>query len=216
MSGDGHQLLRMLEALLFAASEPLDAATLQSHLPAESDIDALLRELQAHYQGRGVNLVKRGDRWLFETAPDLSFLLRKDVEETVKLSRAGAETLAIIAYHQPATRAEIEQIRGVAVSKGTLDVLFEAGWISPKGRRRTPGRPVTYGTTDDFLVHFGLSALTDLPGIAELKAAGLMDAEPPADFHPQGNGETEDTSEDDEDEEDGSLFPLRSRTIPRS
>jgi segregation and condensation protein B len=216
MSGDGTQLLRMLEALLFAASEPLDAATLQSHLPAESDIEALLHELQAQYQGRGVNLVKRGDRWLFETAPDLSFLLRKDVEETIKLSRAGAETLAIIAYHQPATRAEIEQIRGVAASKGTLDVLMEAGWIKPRGRRRTPGRPVTYGTTDDFLVHFGLETLTDLPGIAELKAAGLMDAEPPADFRPGSDGETEDAPEDDEAEEDASLFPLRSRTTPRS
>src|SRR5690606_31485778 len=120
----------------FAASEPLDAATLQSHLPAESDIEALLGELQADYNGRGVHLVKRGNRWLFETAPDLSFLLRKDVEETVRLSRAAAETLAIIAYHQPTTRAEIEQIRGVAVSKGTLDVLMEAGWIRPRGRRR--------------------------------------------------------------------------------
>jgi len=208
MSEPASQLLRMLEALLFAASEPLDAATLQSHLPAESDIDALLGELQADYRGRGVNLVKRGDRWLFETAPDLSFLLRKDVEETIKLSRAAAETLAIIAYHQPATRAEIEQIRGVAVSKGTLDVLMEAGWIKPRGRRRTPGRPVTYGTTDAFLLHFGLESLTDLPGIAELKAAGLMDAEPPADFMAENAGETA----EDEEEEADSLFNRHTST----
>jgi len=208
MSTEGNQLLRMLEALLFAASEPLDIETLQSHLPADADVSALLKDLQADYQGRGVNLVKRGDRWLFETAPDLSFLLRKDVEETVKLSRAAAETLAIIAYHQPATRAEIEQIRGVAVSKGTLDVLFEAGWIKPKGRRRTPGRPVTYGTTEDFLVHFGLESLTDLPGIAELKAAGLMDAEPPADFMAE-KSEQEDAEETEEEEAD-SLFNRRS------
>jgi segregation and condensation protein B len=200
-------VLRMLEALLFAAAEPLDAATLEERLPAGTDVAGLLAELQAIYQERGVNLVHRGDKWLFETAPDLSFLLQKESEETIRLSRAAAETLAIIAYHQPATRAEIEQIRGVAVSKGTLDVLMETGWVRPRGRRRTPGRPVTYGTTEDFLLHFGLESLTDLPGLAELKAAGLMDADPPSGFLAQL--QEEDPAEDEEPDEDSLILPFR-------
>ena len=197
MNDNQPQILRMLEALLFAASEPLDIAALKARLPEEADVEALLVDLQADYKHRGVNLVRRGSRWLFETAPDLSFLLQNVVDETHRLSRAAAETLAIIAYHQPTTRAEIEQIRGVSVSKGTLDVLMETGWIKPKGRRRTPGRPVTYGTTDEFLVHFGLEAIADLPGLAELKAAGLMDAEPPADFQPDGAEDEESGPDDD-------------------
>ena len=202
MNDNQPQMLRMIEALLFAASEPLDTAALRARLPEDADVDALLVQLQADYRDRGVNLVRRGSRWLFETAPDLSFLLQNVVDETHRLSRAAAETLAIIAYHQPTTRAEIEQIRGVSVSKGTLDVLMETGWIKPKGRRRTPGRPVTYGTTEEFLVHFGIADIADLPGLAELKAAGLLDAVPPADFQPDG------AQEEGSGDEDQSGAPL--------
>ena len=205
MNDNQPQMLRMLEALLFAASEPLDVAALKARLPEDADVDALLVQLKDDYKDRGVTLVRRGSRWLFETAPDLSFLLQNVVDETHRLSRAAAETLAIIAYHQPTTRAEIEQIRGVSVSKGTLDVLMETGWIKPKGRRRTPGRPVTYGTTDEFLVHFGLEAIADLPGLAELKAAGLMDTEPPADFRPDG---AEDDAAGDEEESGAPLLAI--------
>ena len=166
--------LRILEALLFAASEPLDANSLLTFVGPEADIGALLLTLQERYSGRGVNLVRRGDKWAFRTAEDLGFLLRRDEEETRPLSRAALETLSIIAYHQPATRAEIEEVRGVATGKGTLDLLMEAGWIRMRGRRRTPGRPVTYGTTDAFLDHFGLESLSDLPGLDELKGSGLL------------------------------------------
>lgn len=168
--------LRMVEALLFATTEPLSVAEITSALPEGADVEGYLAALKAHYDGRGVQLSEAGGRWFFRTAADLSFLLRKEVESQRKLSRAGVETLAIIAYHQPVTRAEIEEIRGVQVSKGTLDVLMEAGWVRPKGRRQTPGKPVTYGTSDDFLVHFSLENLDDLPGFDELKAAGLLDS----------------------------------------
>lgn len=166
--------LRVLEALLFAASEPLDARSMMAYLGEGADIAGLLELLRQRYAGRGVNLVRRGERWAFRTAEDLGFLLRREEQETRPLSRAALETLSIIAYHQPATRAEIEEVRGVATGKGTLDLLMEAGWVRMRGRRRTPGRPVTYGTTDAFLDHFGLESLSDLPGLDELKGSGLL------------------------------------------
>ena len=172
--------LRVLEALLFAAAEPVDEAALARVLPPEADIPALLEVLKAEYSSRGVNLVQVAGKWQFRTAGDLAFLLRKETVEQHKLSRAAIETLAIIAYHQPVTRADIEAIRGVMVSKGTIDLLLEAGWIRIRGRRRTPGRPVTYGTTEAFLAHFGLDAIGDLPGVDELKAAGFLDSVPPS------------------------------------
>ena len=166
--------LRVLEAVLFASTEPLDAASLLNYVGEGANITKLLATLQQHYASRGVNLVQRGDRWAFRTADDLGFLLRREQEETRPLSRAALETLSIIAYHQPSTRAEIEEVRGVATGKGTIDLLMEAGWIRMRGRRRTPGRPVTYGTTDAFLDHFGIETLGDLPGLEELKGAGLL------------------------------------------
>jgi segregation and condensation protein B len=174
--------LRIVEALLFAASEPLDEEALAQSLPPAADIAALLAELQLHYQSRGVNLVRVAGKWQFRTAKDLSFLLNKHAVEERRLSRAAIETLAIIAYHQPVTRAEIEDIRGVMVSKGTVDALMEVGWVRIRGRRRTPGRPVTYGTTEGFLVHFGLENIGDLPGMDELKASGFLEAAPPSGF----------------------------------
>ncbi|HVX83103.1 MAG TPA: SMC-Scp complex subunit ScpB [Devosiaceae bacterium] len=166
--------LRILEALLFASSEPLAPRELAAYLGEGADTEALLLELQRRYAPRGVNLERRGDRWAFRTAEDLGFLLRREQAESRTLSRAALETLAIIAYHQPATRAEVEEVRGVATGKGTLDLLMEAGWVKMRGRRRTPGRPVTYGTTEAFLDHFGLESLADLPGLEELKGAGLL------------------------------------------
>ena len=174
--------LRILEALLFAASEPVDEAALAQSLPPQTDVSALLAELQRQYEGRGVNLMKVAGKWQFRTAKDLGFLLHKHAVEERRLSRAAIETLAIIAYHQPVTRAEIEEIRGVMVSKGTVDALMEAGWVRIRGRKRTPGRPVTYGTTEAFLVHFGLENVGDLPGLDDLKAAGFFDAVPPVGF----------------------------------
>ncbi|WP_421786133.1 SMC-Scp complex subunit ScpB [Hyphobacterium sp.] len=202
------QRLRRLEALLFAAAEPLDIETLQARLPAESDVEALLAALQADYAERGVQLTEAGGRWRFETAPDLRGLLDEIREEPRKLSDAGLETLAIIAYHQPVTRAEIEEIRGVAVSKGTLDLLFELGWIRPRGRRRSPGRPVTYGTTNNFLEYFGLSGIADLPGLADLKAAGLLDARLPPGFEVPAPGLMDNAGDEDplDPEEDAHLF----------
>jgi segregation and condensation protein B len=177
-AGGGPQVLerhlRILEALLFASAEPLAAAAMAVYLGEGANAEALLGELQARYAGRGVNLVRRGDKWAFRTAEDLGFLLRREHAETRPLSRAALETLAIIAYHQPATRAEIEEVRGVATGRGTLDLLMEAGWVRMRGRRRTPGRPVTYGTTEAFLDHFGLESLADLPGLEELRGAGLL------------------------------------------
>ena len=174
--------LRMVEALLFAAAEPLDEETLSARLPACADVGRLLQEIAAAYAGRGVNLVRVAGKWTFRTAEDLSFLMHREAVEERPLSRAALETLAIIAYHQPVTRAEIEEIRGVGLSKGTLDVLMAAGWVRMRGRRRTPGRPITYGTTAGFLEHFGLDQVGDLPGLDELKAAGLLSSRIPADF----------------------------------
>lgn len=171
--------LRVLEALLFAANEPLDANSLLAYLGEGANVGELLLALQARYADRGVNLVRRGDKWAFRTAENLGFLLRRDEQESRPLSRAALETLSIIAYHQPATRAEIEEVRGVATGKGTIDLLMEAGWIRMRGRRRTPGRPVTYGTTDAFLDHFGLESLSDLPGLDELKGSGLLSGKLP-------------------------------------
>lgn len=174
--------LRILEALLFASDQPLRPSDLAPYLGEEADVQGLLLRLQETYADRGVNLVRRGEGWAFRTADDLGFLLRREEHETRPLSRAALETLSIIAYHQPATRAEIEEVRGVATGKGTLDLLMEAGWVRMRGRRRTPGRPVTYGTTDAFLDHFGLENLTDLPGLDELKGAGLLSARLPPDL----------------------------------
>lgn len=174
--------LRVLEALLFASAEPLRANDMAPYLGEGVDIEGLLEALQTQYAGRGVNLVRRGEGWAFRTAEDLGFLLRREEHETRPLSRAALETLSIIAYHQPATRAEIEEVRGVATGKGTLDLLMEAGWVRMRGRRRTPGRPVTYGTTDAFLDHFGLESLSDLPGLDELKGAGLLSGRLPPDL----------------------------------
>jgi len=174
--------LRILEALLFAAEEPLDEKTLAARLPAGVDVRALLTQLQHEYASRGVNLVRVAGKWTLRTASDLAWLLTREAVVPRKLSRAAIETLAIVAYHQPVTRAEIEEIRGVTTSKGTLDVLLETGWIRLRGRRKAPGRPVTYGTTEAFLSHFGLDALGDLPGLDELKGAGLFEAALPAGF----------------------------------
>lgn len=168
-------LARAVEALLFAAGEPLTIDAMRAHLGPDADIRAALARLEADYAGRGINLVRRGERWQFQTAADLAHLLRRDRDEPRKLSRAAVETLAIIAYHEPVSRAEIEAIRGVQISKGTLDVLMEAGWVRPAGRREVPGRPLTYATTPEFLVHFGLASRRDLPGIDDLRAAGLLD-----------------------------------------
>jgi segregation and condensation protein B len=181
-SADRREQLRILEALLFAASEPIGEAYLAQHLDASDDVPALLEELKGFYASRGVNLVKVADKWTFRTAEDLSYLLERHATEQRRLSKAALETLAIIAYHQPVTRAEIEEIRGVAASAGTLDVLMEVGWVRPRGRRRAPGRPITYGTTEEFLIHFGLESIKDLPGLAELKGAGLLDNNLPPDF----------------------------------
>jgi segregation and condensation protein B len=167
--------LRAVEAALFASAEPLTTAAIADYVGADVDIPAALAELQDHYAGRGIELVERGRAWHFQTAPDLASLLRPEREESRKLSRAAVETLAIIAYHEPVTRAEIEAIRGVQISKGTLDVLMEAGWVRPAGRREAPGRPLTFATTATFLQHFGLTSRRDLPGIDDLRAAGLLD-----------------------------------------
>ncbi|WP_448187713.1 SMC-Scp complex subunit ScpB [Azospirillum sp. sgz301742] len=172
------QKLRLLEALLFASADPLDEAALGGRLGPDVDVRALLDDLRVHYAPRGVNLVRTGGGWAFRTAPDLAPLMRLEEEVSKKLSRAAIETLAIIAYHQPVTRGEIEQIRSVATSKGTLDILMEHGWIRPGRRRETPGRPLTWITTDHFLDHFGLENLRDLPGLEDLRSAGLLDSRP--------------------------------------
>lgn len=183
-AGEGEcpaEAMRIAEALLFAASEPISEKDIEKRMPRGVSAAAVLSSLKAAYAARGVNLIRAGDRWLFRTAPDLAWLLATNAEEK-RLSRAALETLAIVAYHQPVTRAEIEDIRGVAVSKGTLDLLLETGWVRLRGRRRAPGRPVTYGTTEAFLIHFGLEAIGDLPGLEELKGAGLFDGRLPQDF----------------------------------
>ena len=168
------ELARAIEATLFAASEPMTIEEIAEHV-GEGDVAAALRGVAEHYTGHGIELVERGGRWHFQTAPDLAHLLRRTREEPRRLSRAATETLAIIAYHEPVSRAEIEAIRGVQISKGTLDVLMDAGWVRPAGRREGPGRPLLYATTDAFLTHFGLGSRRDLPGIDDLKAAGLLD-----------------------------------------
>ncbi len=179
---DLREQMRIVEAMLFAASEPLDDASLAQHLPSATNVKSVLEAVQADYATRGVNLVRVSGKWAFRTAADLSWLLEKHTVEERRLSRAALETLSIIAYHQPVTRAEIEEVRGVTTSKGTLDVLLETGWIRPRGRRRAPGKPITYGTTAAFLEHFGLDAVQDLPGLNELKAAGLLDGNLPPGF----------------------------------
>jgi segregation and condensation protein B len=192
------EALRLLEALLFASAEPLDESTLAKQLPDGVDVKEALRLLQAEYAPRGVNLVRIGRKWTFRTAADLSWLLTKETTETRKLSRAAVETLAIIAYHQPVTRAEIEEIRGVQAAAGTLDVLLKTGWIRPRGRRKAPGRPITYGTTEGFLSNFGLEEIGDLPGLEELKGSGLIEGSLPAGFAvPIPSDDT--TLRDDED-----------------
>lgn len=183
MNGDPHtlgsgetpdDLVRAVEATLFAAEEPMTAEAISAHL-GQADVRPALAELQRHYERRGIRLVERGRRWHFETVPDLAHLLRREREEPRRLSRAATEVLAIVAYHEPVSRAEIESIRGVQTAKGTLDVLMEAGWVRVAGRREVPGRPVIYATTPEFLAHFGLSSLKELPGVDELRAAGLLD-----------------------------------------
>jgi segregation and condensation protein B len=171
--------VRIAEALLFAAKEPLSDEVLAAALPAGVAVKEVLAHIESHYAARGVTLVRIGKAWSFRTAPDLAYLMSKYVEEPRKLSRAAVETLAIIAYHQPVTRAEIEEIRGVATARGTLDVLLEAGFVRMRGRRKTPGRPITFGTTEHFLSHFGLAAVGDLPGLDELKSAGMFDGRLP-------------------------------------
>lgn len=179
---DRREKLRILEAILFAAPEPMAEQQIALSLVEGEDVAGLLAELQQGYATRGVNLVKVAGKWAFRTADDLSYLLQRYAHEERRLSKAALETLAIIAYHQPATRAEIEEIRGVSTSAGTIDILLETGWIRPRGRRRAPGRPVTYGTTENFLAHFGLDTIKDLPGLSELKGTGLLDATLPSGF----------------------------------
>jgi segregation and condensation protein B len=190
------ELVRAVEATLFASSEPLSVADIAAHA-GEGDVESALAELAERYQGHGIELVERGGRWHFQTAPDLAHLLRRTREESRKLSRAATETLAIIAYHEPVSRAEIEAIRGVQISKGTLDVLMESSWVRTAGRRESPGRPLLYATTPDFLTHFGLGSRKDLPGIEDLKAAGLLDPLDESIFQSLGDAELE--SEDEED-----------------
>ena len=197
------QHIRMIEALLFAAAEPLDEKTIADRLPEGANIPALIEELQEFYANRGVNLVRIGGRWSFRTADDLAFMMQRDAVEQKRLSRAALETLAIIAYHQPVTRAEIEEIRGVSTSKGTLDALMEIGWIKMRGRRKTPGRPVTYGTTPEFMNHFGLDSVRDLPGMTELKGTGMLDSNMPANFVIPQPHDSDELTDDEDPLEDG-------------
>jgi segregation and condensation protein B len=197
--------LRVLEAVLFASAEPLDEKTLAARLPADVDLRAALAQLQEDYAARGVNLVRVAGKWAFRTAGDLAWLLSKESVETRKLSRAAVETLAIIAYHQPVTRAEIEELRGVSTSKGSVDVLLQTGWIRPRGRRKVPGRPVTYGTTEAFLSQFGLDALNDLPGVEELKGSGLLEGRLPQGFSVPAPSDDPALREDEDPLEPGDL-----------
>lgn len=199
---DLREKLRIVEALLFAADEPLAEAQLARHFVEGEDMKALLAELQSLYAGRGVNLVRVAGKWAFRTADDLSFLLEREAVSQRRLSRAALETLAIIAYHQPVTRAEIEEVRGVTISRGTIDVLLETGWIKMRGRRRAPGRPVTYGTTEYFLEHFGFDSIQDLPGLNELKGAGLLDSNLPPGFSMPNPDDAPDLREDEDPLED--------------
>ena len=194
---------RIIEALLFASTEPLDEKALADRLPDDADLGEALAALRADYASRGVNLARAGTKWYFRTADDLGWLLRREETPQRKLTRAAVETLAIVAYHQPVTRAEIEDIRGVAISKGTLDVLLETGWVRLRGRRKAPGRPVTYGTTEKFLVHFGLEQISDLPGLDELKGAGLFDGRLPQGFGVPKPDDSDVLAPDEEPLEDG-------------
>lgn len=196
MTGEPDDFLRAVEAALFVAESPLSLTELRQHVGDAGDLAATLAALASHYAGRGVNLVERGGRWHFQTAADLAHILRRERDETRKLSRAAMETLAIIAYHEPVSRAEIEAVRGVQVAKGTLDVLMEAGWVRPAGRREVPGRPLIYATTVEFLSHFGLSSRRDLPGLDDLRAAGLLD---PVDLALEGLGVQSVLENDEED-----------------
>lgn len=209
---ENDQHLRIVEALLFASAEPLSVLELQHHLPEGIDPAPLLDHLRQHYATRGVNLVQAANGWAFRTAADLGHILQREITQPRKLSRAALEVLAIIAYHQPVTRAEIEEVRGVETSKGTLDLLLESGWVRMRGRRRTPGRPVTYGTTAAFLDQFGLLDLGDLPGLEELKGAGFLSPDMPANFSMPAPGTIgRDAFDEDElseqDLEDLGLFP---------
>jgi segregation and condensation protein B len=195
---DESEAARIAEALVFASAQPVSEAFISDRLPRAFDVRAIMLRLQEEYAHRGVNLVRVDDAWAFRTAADLSFVIRRDENEVRKLSRAALEVLAIIAYHQPVTRAEIEDIRGVQTSRGTLDVLMEAGWVRFRGRRRTPGRPVTLGTTRDFLDHFGLEELRDLPGIEELKGAGLLSGRIPANFNIPSPSMNDELTEDED------------------
>ena len=176
--------IRAVEALLFAASDPLDEKTLKDMLPVDTNIEEIMNNLLNLYKGRGVELKKVNNKWMFKTASDLSFIMQKEAKIQKKLSKAALETLSIIAYHQPVSRAEIEEIRGVTVSPGTIDTLMEINWVKIKGRRKTPGNPITYGTTDEFLVHFDLENIKELPGLDELKSTGLLDSNLPPDMYP--------------------------------
>jgi segregation and condensation protein B len=198
--------VRIAEAMVFASAEPLEESTIATRLSEGADVGAVMDELQRLYEGRGVNLVRVARRWMFRTAGDLAWLLTREREEKRKLSRAALETLAIVAYHQPVTRADIEEIRGVAVSKGALDVLMEAGWVRMRGRRKAPGRPITYGTTNEFLVQFGLDAIADLPGLDELKGAGLFDGKLPAGYDVPHPGDAPNLRVDEDPLEDPSAL----------
>lgn len=205
--------IRMAEAIIFASSAPVTLKTLEEHLPKGSDLAAIMDALVMAYKMRGINLIKVGDAYAFRTAPDLAFLFSMAQESERKLSRAALEVLAIIAYHQPVTRAELEEIRGVETSKGTLDVLLETGWIRIRGRRQAPGRPVTYGTTQDFLDHFSLPDISDLPGMEELKGAGLLSLRLPGSFSmPAPSVHADDLTEDEKppDDRDVERFSLLS------
>ncbi len=202
------QHLRILEAILFAATQPVSPEKFAEHLPATADIPGLLEDLRENYANRGVNLVQLAGKYMLRTADDMAFVLRKDVHEQKRLSKAGLETLAIIAYHQPVTRAEIEDIRGVAISKGTLDTLLDIGWIKMRGRRKTPGRPVTFGTTEGFMQHFGLNEITDLPGLQELKAAGLLETNLPPGFDVPVPRAADDLAADEEPLDGTEQMPL--------
>jgi segregation and condensation protein B len=205
---DHGEAMRIAEALLFASAAPLSAEDLSGRLPEGADVEKILQDLTELYAMRGVNLVRVAGKWTFRTASDLSFVLARDVVEQRRLSRAAMETLAIIAYHQPVTRAEIEEIRGVATSKGTIDLLLETGWIRLRGRRKAPGRPVTYGTTPAFLEHFGLDAIEDLPGLEELKGAGFIEGRVPSDFSVPVPSDADALREDEDPLDDDLLQPL--------
>lgn len=208
------EALRTVEALLFASSEPVAREALAERVPEQVDIDDVLQALTDFYAGRGVNLVKVAGKWAFRTAPDLATLLVREQPEQRKLSRAAMETLAILAYHQPVTRAEIESIRGVSTSKGTLDVLIETGWARMRGRRRAPGRPVTYGTTQAFLEHFGLADIGDLPGLSELRGAGFFDGQLPAGFDVPAPTDSPQLQEDEDPIDDEEPVEARGELLP--